>query len=444
MAGPTTLKTDRLLLRPFELSDIDAVLEYASDPEWATYHPGPYDRKRAEYTVASAISTPPDKGAVFAMVYDGRVVGLVSLLVRSEDRIREAEFGYDLARDVWGRGLATEAASAICDWGFREYALAKIFAGAGARNRHSLRVTKNLGMTRESVLRSDEVVDGERLDSEIHSVLRSEWTGPGSPLPAITIPPNEWKTTERDDIPELTTPRLVPRPFRPGDVDDVFEYARDPEWAEFLLEVVPQPYTRRNAEEFIAGRMLAPGSEFSWAIVLEGACAGGITLGVDSEHQNGDFGYSLAKAHWGRGLMAEAARAVVDWGFAERGLHRISSNADVRNRRSWRVMEKLGMRREGLFRSHRKDPGPGSQRIDTVHYSLLREEWQQAAAISRLGERRSEPPRPPNPQLTVPHRLVRVWDPPGTPRLLRGPARRRVRGAWGPGGWRRRGPRTWG
>ena len=57
---------------------------------------------------------------------------------------------------------------------------------------------------------------------------------------------------------------------------------------------------------------------------------------------------------------------MVDWGFAERGLHRISSQADVRNRRSWRVMEKVGMRREGLFRSHRKDPRPGYPRIDVV------------------------------------------------------------------------------
>ena len=77
--------------------------------------------------------------------------------------------------------------------------------------------------------------------------------------------------------------------------------------------------------------------------------------------------------------MAEAARAVFDWGFAERGLHRISSNANIRNRRSWKVMEKLGMRREGLFRSHREDPRPGFPRIDTVHYSLLRAEWKQAA-----------------------------------------------------------------
>ena len=83
---------------------------------------------------------------------------------------------------------------------------------------------------------------------------------------------NDWNGTI---LPELTTPRLVLRPFRPGDVDDVFEYAKDPEWAVFLRDAAPQPYTRRDAEEFIAGRMLAPGSQFSWAIVLEGAVVGG-------------------------------------------------------------------------------------------------------------------------------------------------------------------------
>ena len=172
MAGPTTLKTERLLLRPFELSDIDAVLEYASDPQWATYYPGPYNRKSAEYTVASAVTTPPDKGAVLAIVYEGRVKGLVSLIVDSDDRIREAELGYDLARDMWGRGLATEAASAVCDWGFHEHALAKIFAGADARNRRSLSVMERLGMTREAVRRSDEIRDGERVEE--CSLLRVE------------------------------------------------------------------------------------------------------------------------------------------------------------------------------------------------------------------------------------------------------------------------------
>ena len=376
MTRPIELRTERLLLRPFSLSDVDAVLEYASDPEWARYYPRPYDRGRAEYVVAQAVLTSWDKGAAFAVEHDGRVIGLISLTVDPE--YKTAELGYDVARDMWGQGIAPEAASAVCDWGFREYELTKIDAGADARNGRSLRVMEKLGMTCDGTHRSDEVERGERVDEICYAVLRSEWSGPGGPLEPATFPPEEYGTTQRDDIPELTTPRLVLRPFVPADVDDVFEYARDPEWAEYLLDSAPQPYTRRSAEEFVADRMVAPRTELSWAIVLGGAGVGGIILSVNPKHERGEIDYALAKSHWGRGLMAEAAGAVVDWAFAERGLHRISAQADVRNRRSWRVMEKLGMRREGVSRSRRKDPRPGYPRIDMAFYGLLREEWEQA------------------------------------------------------------------
>ena len=376
MTRPTELRTERLILRPFRLSDIDAVHEYASDPEWATYYLRPYDRGRAEYVVAQAVLSFSDKGAAFAVVYDGRVIGLVSLRVDPEDEDRKAELGYDIARDMWGRGMAHEAAAAVCDWAFREYELASIYALADARNRRSLRVMEKLGMTREATHRSDEVENGERVDGACYSVLRSEWSGPGGPLAPAAAPPEEYGTTQRDDIPELTTPRLLLRPFVPADVDDIFEYAKDPEWGEFLLDSVPQPYTRRSAEEFIASRMTAPRTELSWAIVLRGTGIGGIVLRVDSKHETGEIDYALAKSHWGQGLMPEAAAAVVDWAFRERGLARISSQANVRNRRSWRVMEKIGMRREGVSRSRRKDPRPGHPRIDMAFYGLLREEWE--------------------------------------------------------------------
>ena len=77
--------------------------------------------------------------------------------------------------------------------------------------------------------------------------------------------------------------------------------------------------------------------------------------------------------------MPEAAGAVVDGGFASEDCIRFRSHPDIRNRRSWRVLEKLGMVREGVSRSHRKDPRPGYPRIDLVSYGLLREEWEQAA-----------------------------------------------------------------
>ena len=376
MTKPTELKTERLLLRPFRLSDIDDVLEYASDPEWAAFRLRPYDRGAAERMVARALLTSWDKEAEFAVVLDGRVIGRFSLTV--DHKHQTAELGYEIARDVWGNGLAPEASTAVCDWGFREYGLARIDAWADPRNKRSVRVMEKLGMTYEGMHRGYELGRGERVDGVSYAVLRDEWSELRGPLPSIPTPGRKYNTTHHDECRRLATPRLVLRPFGPGDVDDVFEYAKDPEWAEYLPEV-PQPYSRRDAEEFIADRMVAsPDKQVSWAIVLDGTGIGGIILAVDAQHETGEIDYALAKTHWGRGFAPEAAGAVLCWGFQKRRLSRISSLADVRNRRSWRVMEKLGMRREGVARSHRKDPRPGYPRIDVVSYGLLREEWEQA------------------------------------------------------------------
>ena len=378
MAEPPELSTARLLLRPFRLSDIDDVLAYASDPEWPAFYSRPYDRGAVEYMVARAVLTSWDKEALFAIVLEDRVIGLVDLDV--DPKSRSAELGYDIARDMWGQGLALEAATAVCDWGFREFGLAKVWAWANARNRRSLRVMEKLGMTREGLHRSCEAVRGEWVDGACYSVLRSEWSGSGGPLTPIPMPAEEYDTTDRGDSREMTTPRLVLRPFEPDDVDDLFEYAKDPDWAEYLPDSVPQPYTRRNAEEFIARQMLAsPDVQSSWAIVLDGTGIGGVTLNIDSRHETGEIHYALAKTHWGRGFMPEAAGAVVDWGFGRRGLVKISTQIDVANRQSRRVVEKLGMRREGVSLSHHKDPRPDHPRIDRVYYGLLREEWEQVA-----------------------------------------------------------------
>ena len=385
MAEPTELRTERLLLRPFRLSDIDDVLAYASDPEWPAFYSRPYDRGAVEYTVASAVLTSWDKEALFATLLEGRVIGLVALDV--DPKCKSAELGYDIARDMWGQGLAPEAATAVCDWGFREFGLVRVWAWADARNRRSLRVMEKLGMTREGLHKSLKAVRGEWVDRACYAVLRGEWSGTRGPLTPIPMPAEEYDTTDRGDSRQMTTPRLVLRPFEPDDVDDLFEYAKDPDWAEYLLDSVPQPYTRRNAEEFIARQMLAsPDVQSSWAIVLDGTGIGGVTLEFDLRHETGEIHYALAKTHWGRGFMPEAAGAVVDWGFRRRGLVKISTYVDVAHRQSWRVAEKLGMRREGVSLSCHKDPRPDKPRIDFVHYGLLRKGWEQAAACrTQLG-----------------------------------------------------------
>ena len=178
---------------------------------------------------------------------------------------------------------------------------------------------------------------------------------------------------------ELNTERLLLRPFRIDDVDDVLAYAADPEWARFLPPV-PLDYTRRHAEEFIARAVLAPWETNPiFAVVLASTVIGGINVRVNVQDETAELGYSIGRPYWGKGLMPEAAEAVIDWAFEEYSLAKVAALAELRNERSWRVMEKLGMKREGVLRSDAKGR---DGRVDNVYYGLLREEWKQ-----REGER---------------------------------------------------------
>lgn len=171
----------------------------------------------------------------------------------------------------------------------------------------------------------------------------------------------------------IETARLRLRPFRLRDVDDVLVYATDPEWARYLP--VPQPYTRADAETFIAGQVLLDREVHpSWAIEHAGAIIGGINLRFHFDHHVGEMGCSIARSHWGRGGATEAARAVMDAAFAAFApLQRIRAMADVRNIGSLRVLEKLGMVREGVLRQNRLVRGA---LMDEVWYGVLRPEWE--------------------------------------------------------------------
>jgi RimJ/RimL family protein N-acetyltransferase len=171
---------------------------------------------------------------------------------------------------------------------------------------------------------------------------------------------------------ELRTARLLLRQHRLSDADDVYAFAVDPEWSRYLFAIV-EPYTRAHAEEFVAKAVL-----HGWdagpmlAIVLDSKVIGGINLRVDRATGTGEIGYSIGQEHWGKGLTCEAATALLDWAFPTYDLAKVYARADARNMRSWRVMEKLGMQREGVLRAHRVIAG---ERSDEVVYGVLREEW---------------------------------------------------------------------
>lgn len=175
--------------------------------------------------------------------------------------------------------------------------------------------------------------------------------------------------------PVLRTERLTLRRFRLTDVDDVLAFANDEEWQRFLVPL-PYPYERVHAEQFVAESFLKDWkSHPSFAIGLDDTVIGEINLRINKRHQNGEMGYAIARKYWGNGYATEAAGAVVNWAFEALCLAKIYAMAIVDNERSWRVMERTGMTREGFLRS--EVPGrDSSQRHDMVYYGILREEWE--------------------------------------------------------------------
>lgn len=171
----------------------------------------------------------------------------------------------------------------------------------------------------------------------------------------------------------IKTDRLILRPFSLVDVEDVLSYASDPEWARFLP--VPQPYTRADAEKFVAGQVLQDRkTRVSWAVEYAGSVIGGINIGFNFDHRVGEMGYSIARRFWGKGLTTEAAGAAIDESFlAYPDLNRIRAGADERNVGSLRVMEKLGMVREGVLR---QDIYLRGEFKNMVWCGLLRDEWE--------------------------------------------------------------------
>lgn len=170
----------------------------------------------------------------------------------------------------------------------------------------------------------------------------------------------------------IRTKRLLLRPFEPDDIRDVLAYANDPEWSRFLP--VPSPYSLEDAHTFVDRNISLDWQEEPvLAIEYGGAVIGGIGFHINSPNSRAMLGYSIARVYWNQGLMTEAAAAVVNWGFGQLGLAKIYSFADVENVGSWRVMEKIGMTREGTFRSHGELRGV---RQDFHYYGILRSEWE--------------------------------------------------------------------
>jgi len=135
---------------------------------------------------------------------------------------------------------------------------------------------------------------------------------------------------------------------------------------------------------------------FQWGVEAEGRIVGTSTLAsLDPVHRRAELGFALGRAFWGRGYMAAALPAVLAFAFGRLGLHRVYADADPRNTRSIRALERLGFVREGVLREHYLVRGEAQ---DGVVFGLLRLEWQAKSALdagARRGSNRTDIPESP-------------------------------------------------
>ncbi|QLQ35775.1 GNAT family N-acetyltransferase [Micromonospora robiginosa] len=191
MAHPTyPLRTERLLLRPVILDDLDDVHAWQRRPDVVRWMLGATERTRAESRASVAAMATEDAWRAegdcltLAVVVGDRVIGAVELVWRSRAD-RTAELGYVLHPEHGGRGLATEAAAALLDWGFAEFGLHRVVARCHAGNEASARLLTRLGLRREARHVRSYRFRGEWADQLVFAVLAEEWRaralGPDGP-----------------------------------------------------------------------------------------------------------------------------------------------------------------------------------------------------------------------------------------------------------------------
>jgi RimJ/RimL family protein N-acetyltransferase len=177
----------------------------------------------------------------------------------------------------------------------------------------------------------------------------------------------------------IATARLLLRPYTEDDFDAYHDIQSRPDVVRYLYwgvrsagelqQTLITKVTKRTAIEH-EGDGLQLALELRDAGTIVGDA---VLVLVSEEHQQGEIGYVVHPDHQGHGYATEASRVMLRLGFEGLGLHRIVARCDGRNESSWRVMERLGMRREAHLRENEFVKGEWS---DELVYAMLASEWQ--------------------------------------------------------------------
>ena len=171
----------------------------------------------------------------------------------------------------------------------------------------------------------------------------------------------------------LESERLLLRRFQPDDWPDLHEYLSQEETVKY------EPYgvfSEESSQEEATQR--AQNNDF-WAVSLKsnGKLIGNL-YAAKRDFDTWELGYVFNAKYHGAGYATEAARALVDMLFRSQGAHRVAAMCNPENERSWKLLERLGFRREGYLLQNvcfKKDEAGRPIWTDTLEYGMLASEW---------------------------------------------------------------------
>jgi [ribosomal protein S5]-alanine N-acetyltransferase len=173
-------------------------------------------------------------------------------------------------------------------------------------------------------------------------------------------------------FPVITTDRLVLRRITKDDVDELFLMRSDEEIMRYICKPKPKsPEDVLPLVEKIDG-LIDRNEGIAWAMTLKGdpKLMGHISIHVIiKEHYRAEVGYMMPRAYYGRGLMDEALKAVLDYGFSALGLHSFEANVSPENTPSRKLLEKNNFKQEAHFKENFYWEG---EFLDSIIYSLVK------------------------------------------------------------------------
>lgn len=170
------------------------------------------------------------------------------------------------------------------------------------------------------------------------------------------------------------TDRLIIRKFCRDDYRALYAYLSK----EIVVRYEPyEPYTLEQARREAEFRSRS--NDFFAVTLKSGEMIGNLYLSP-REFDCLELGYIFDTPWQGNGYATESARAILDYGFGTLNAHRVKAECNAQNHRSVKLMERLGMRREGEFKQnvwYKKDADGNPIWQDTLQYAILKEEWEQ-------------------------------------------------------------------